>query len=427
MSYGSCVEEVSLLCGIEYEYLLSVQESGGRRLLDHTTLEFAQLQEWLARKPGCCDLSLATGDLGVKSGYWYLEGDERFDEQGHFTTLAVKGIEIRTPPRPSVEAALGSLLAIEQALASVLASRQMQLAIAGFNPYLAKYEHQPPLNGWERQLRSEHQAYDAAHVSTLSFGPDINLSFAHFSQAQALAATQRLISWAPYIVPFSFSSPCYSGRRWEGWSKRTFERHTLRPTAKLFWSQAQAQTQAKVQDQAQPDAVTETSESRHPLIYPPRLPSEQGRIEFKAFDAIPSQELLQACCYLLIGLCLADEMPEPAELDASELFQLAARQGFDEPQIYAGAQRALISARSALLQRGMGAGVLALAPLAQLLQARSTPAERLLAHYAQSGFLYLPGGLQAYPTLGRHEPRLTPSLPRYLGESEDAECRFTLC
>ena len=120
-------------CGIEFEYLLI--DLGGAtpaRLRDFSNLPFEQISAWLEDKPGRDDAELATGDLGIKRGYWYLEGNERFHDDGRFRTLDVKGVEIRTPPAADVETALRRLLAIETRLAAVLAALYMQPGIWGY-------------------------------------------------------------------------------------------------------------------------------------------------------------------------------------------------------------------------------------------------------------------------------------------------------
>ena len=393
---------LGLFCGIEYEYLLMRKLGTQWQLQEHGDLDFHQLSHQLEVKPGRCDPALATGDLGVKSGYWYLEGDERFDEQGNFTTMAVKGIEIRTPPKPGIEPAIASLLAIEQELSRVLLRHELQLGIAGFHPVTSGYDFVPPLNGWEQAQRRRHRGYDAAHVSTLSYGPDINLSFAGWTLERVLAATCRLMAWAPYIIGFSFSSPYYAGKPWHGPSRRTFARSTLRPAVKCFWPQADWPLAA---------------DEKWPL-YPTRIATEQGRIEFKAFDAIPSVELLEACCYLLVGLCLAEEMPTSVNDTGlmacadPALFELAACHGFTDPLIHAGAARALACAEAALGYHGLNKRVLdgaprnettwhetPLAPLHRLLDCHQTPADLLRGHYLQGKAPCLVGGLAHHPQL----------------------------
>ncbi|NTV09222.1 MAG: glutamate--cysteine ligase, partial [Zoogloea sp.] len=161
----------AMLWGIEFEYLI-VDRAGPQpgRVRDFGNLPFEHIGRLLDDKPGRGDPQLATGDLGIKSGYWYLEGDERFHPDGSFRTLEVKGVEIRTPPARGVGRAITRLIDIENQLAAVLAGHGLGLAIAGFNPVRPAYTFEPPLNAWEKALRAAHAAYNGSQVSTLSYG-----------------------------------------------------------------------------------------------------------------------------------------------------------------------------------------------------------------------------------------------------------------
>lgn len=365
-------------CGIEFEYMMvDIDGPEAGRLRDFSNLPYPFIRRFLDDKPGRDDPELATGDLGIKSGYWYLEGDERFDDEGRFRTLAVKGVEIRTPPAATVDEAIGKLLGIERHLAETLAGHGLGLAIAGFNPIRPAYAFEPPLNAWEKKLRQRFPAYAGSLVSTLSYGPDINLSMPGWSMAQCLAASRKLNWYAPYIVPFSFNSPFFAGKRWPGCSKRTFERAGLRPAVKLFMTGADY------------SAFSPTSS----LVHPARLASEAGRIEFKAFDALPSPELLAACCHLLVGICLSEDLPGHGERADVDLYRHAAQVGFADEQLCRMAGEILGKAQNALRRAGDAAASGALAPLASLLCARRTPAHELVAAYRHSGLMFKPGGL----------------------------------
>lgn len=361
-------------CGIEFEYLLlDLAGSEPGRLRDFTNLSFETLAPLLEDKPGRDDPQLASGDIGIRSGYWYLEGDERADEDGRFRTLVVKGVEIRTPPKDSVEGAVHSLLAIEAELIQVLARHGLALGIVGFNPLRPRYEFDPPLNDWERAERASDHSYDGTHISTLSYGPDINLSHPDWTPAHCLDVARKLNFYAPYIVPFSFSSPFYAGGLWRGPSKRTYERAAHRPAVKVY---------------LEPGTTLPS-----PLLSPPRLPTESGRIEFKAFDAITDLNLLIACCSLLEGLCLAQDLPGRSETADLELYRRAALNGFEDEPIRQGSASLLLAARQALRLAGRMRALQALAPLECFLNTRRTPAQTLRQTFQATGALWRSGGI----------------------------------
>lgn len=355
--------------GIEFEYL--VVDTHGVPL-DFTNTNFTTFQQALADKPGCSDPLLAVGDLGIRQGYWYVEGDERFHPDGRFHTMAIKGVEIRTPPRPSIAEALCSLVDIEAALAACLDRQGWRLACAGFNPCTPRYAFDPPLNPWEAALRAAHPEYQGQQVSTLSYGPDINLSHRNWTAGKTLDVARKLNYYSPWLVPFSFSSPFHGGKAWTGWSKRTYERCVFRPAVKVYG----------------PREMTVVS----PLQYPARLETEVGRIEFKAFDAFLSQELLAACCHLLRGVCLATDLPGRSDQADPEMHRRAALEGFGSPLIRDGARQVLTAARRALGEGAEQDGT-PLDLLEQLLETAQTPAHWLLAAWQAGHPPYRPGGL----------------------------------
>lgn len=359
--------------GIEFEYLL-VDADGTHpgRVRDFSNLDFTSISQALANKPGLDDPTLATGDQGIRSGYWYLEGDERANPDGSLAGLAVKGVEIRTPPRDSVAESLDLLLDIERQLTLTLSEYDLSLGIAALNPQHERYTFDPPLNEYERRTRAEDRDFTGNDIATLTLGPDLNLAVAGWNWQRNLDAARKLNFYAPYMVPFTFDSPWYAGVAWAGWSRRTWMRCGCRPAVRVY---------------AEPDNVAAVQAS--PLSRPARLPKEVGRIEFKAFDAAPSAALLTACTHLLAGLCLDESLPGRSEVADVDLYRLAALHAFDDPQIAHGAQRVLQASETALQRAGLPNAAAELTPLWQALHERLTPAHVL----RDSGHHYWPGGL----------------------------------
>ncbi|GAB3170496.1 hypothetical protein GCM10027059_37070 [Myceligenerans halotolerans] len=358
-------------CGFEFEYVL-VDVS--QRIRDFTTLDWRSLDAALAGGEGADDDSLTRGDLGIKSGYWYLEGDERFGPDGTFQDLRVKGVEIRTPIGTNLSGAADRLLHLQGLLEERLAPLGLGLGIVGFHPTLTEYRIEPPLNDWERAMRAEHHEYGHASVSNVSFGPDVNLSFPGLDDAGVVDLTRKLTHYSPYMVPFSFSSPFFDGGPWGGPSRRTYERTWRRVAARCFVERA-------------PDpAVSPVS------LYRPRVPAERGRIEFKAYDAFLSRAHLLAGAALTLGVCLSGELPGRSDVPSRELHQRAATGAFDVPEIADGAARVLEAAGKALA--GLPGEAELLTPFADLLDRRRTPADDLLDAHTRTGQMHRPGGLR---------------------------------
>lgn len=366
--------------GIEFEYLIIDQRGTVR---DFSNLPFAQISAMLADGPGRKDATLRTGDLGIKQGYWYLEGDERFDSDGRFATMAVKGVEIRTPPRESLEQSLASLIEIEKVLIRRLDEYDLGLAIAGFNPQRSEYRLTPPLNAFERAQRGDNPSFEAPAVTTLSYGPDINISSPAWSSAQTIEITRRLNHYSPFIVPFSFSSPFFAGAPWKGLSKRSFERSRFRPSARVF--------------------VAAGAQAGSLLALPARQPSEIGRIEFKAFDAIPCLKRLKACAALVAGIALAEDLDGASDRWDTARHQKAALFGFDDDEIRRTAARVLEAAANALARAGEQNSADAVLSLACPLADHRTPAHQMIQHYHATGQMYRKGGLsEAMPLPPAH-------------------------
>lgn len=368
---GDAETSASWLFGIEFEYLLVGRDGAVR---DFRTLAFPEVSAALDEPPGRADPLLHTGDLGIKSGYWYLEGDERFDDAGMLTDLLIKGAEIRTPPQSTMADTIEALTDIEAELSTRLADRGLRLAIGGHNPELERYRLEPPLNAWEIRMREEHPEYARADISNVTFGPDLNFSHSAWDDDDCRRIGRKLTHYSPYLVPFSFSAPFRCGEVWSGPSLRTFARNGLRPAVRVYVADPQPPARAG-------DPVLET---------PARSASERGRIEFKAFDAIASLDLISALFALVLGTALADDLPGRADAPDRDLLQRAGEYGWKDPDIRSGAAEVLAAARRALQVDGeLSALVGALDPLESLLDRLITPADLLVDHYRRTGLMYL--------------------------------------
>jgi hypothetical protein len=165
-------------------------------------------------------------------------------------------------------------------------------------------------------------------------------------------------------VPFSFSSPFFDGTLWQGYSRRTYYRTGQRPAALVFTND-----------------VSKLIDSFPTLTDTARVPAEDGRIEFKAFDCAIDLELYRSLGALLTGLALDDSLPGRLLVPNAALHKHAALHAFDAPDIVAGAAEVLAAARNALpadwghyLDR-----------LDAMLGAGRTPAHDMIDRYRESG------------------------------------------
>lgn len=348
--------------GIEAEYAL-IRPDG--RFADYGNTSYEELRRLLDPLPDYRHPELRVGDAGIRVKNWYVEGDERFDCEGRSTGMAVKGVEIRTPVRSSIDASLDSLAALRAMLRAAVAERGWGLAAIGFNPCTPSYA--PDYSPWEREFHASHVENALPEVSTLSYGPDFNLSLPGDTPDRTLARARRLTWYSPFIVPFSFSAPFLGGRLWEGLSYRTWRRTGPRPAALVHLRPA----------------------SGHPLVKRADPPSQHGRIEFKAFDMVADDGLLAELFRLVLGIALADPAVLPGEADVADaaLHRRVALNGLEDEFVRRESERALAAARQALREGGFES---ALPRIEAMLADRRTPAHALRERFLRTGALFEP-------------------------------------
>ena len=283
--------------GIEHESAL-LRPDG--TFADFTNTRFDELQDIVDALPeDPADLAdLRVGDVGIKRKRWYVEGYERFDEQGTLLRCDPKGLEIRTRIHPSVEAAVAALCADQQRLDAAAAARGLGVTAIGFNPVRSEYVVEPAFNAWERVHRLGSPEERTAHLHMVTYGPDLNLSWEGSPGDPAgpdelVDAARKLTALSPYLVPLSFSSPFRDGGPWGGLSARTALRTGARPAVLAFLAEGVPQVPADPS-----------------LTQPARLPAEVGRLEFKAFDSCPDSVLYGELLSLLTGLVLDTTLPQ---------------------------------------------------------------------------------------------------------------------
>ena len=350
--------------GIEHE--VAFLDADGRFLdaAEAGSAAFAKIVDKLPLYPGDYP-QLRVGDAKIRHKRWYVEGLERFGEEGEATGYAAKGIEIRTTIHEDIAGAVAELTASFQRLRAEAAGFGLSPVLASFNPHKARFVPEPPFNAWELAAYADNPDERTAHIHMVSYGPDMNLSADGMGAGQLIDIGQKLTYYSPCIVPFSFSSPFCQGRLWDGLSLRSFLRTGARPAAYVFLEQEK-------------DLLASTPG----LTKLARIPAEAGRIEFKAFDSCDDFSLYAAFLALLKGLVLDQTLPGRALTPDAEAHQHAARQGFADAAILAQARRVVQAAESAL---GPDIDAGHLQPLHAMLDSRVTRAHELIAAYQRLG------------------------------------------
>lgn len=345
--------------GLEAEFALVHAERG---FCDFTSLTYAQAQAVVDRLPDHGDPDLTRGDLEVKVTRWYVEGDERYDGAGGFLRCVPKGLETRTPVRDSIGAVTAQLADQTALLAGAAAVDGYRLAAVGRNPW-RDYAPDPPYNAWERELHRRKPEYAAPEAYMVGYGPDLNLSCPDWGPDRVLDVARKLTALSPALVPFSFSSPFAAGEV-VALSTRTLVRAPVRPSARAF-----------------------LPEPAPPVGVRARIPAEVGRVEFKAFDALPTPDLYAPLLALLAGLALDGTLADRADRPDPAAHARAARAGFDDPGIRAAAG-AVVDAADRALTGTLYGGMLV--PLRHMLERRRTPAHDLIDSFRRTGEIPLP-------------------------------------
>jgi len=366
--------------GIEHEVAFLDREE---QIVDFLSASFSLFQTIIDELPQYAgdEEHIRIGDAGIRVKRWYIEGFERFSESGELTDCLPKGIEIRTTIHPSIQDVIDELTTSFHQLRDVAARHGLVPVLTSHHPYRTRFEPDPPLNAYEQQLLHQSPEDLSALLSMVTYGPDLNISVEGLSVEAMIDLGRKLTYYSPYIVPWSFSSPFYEGRLWEGFSVRTFYRTGVRPAVQVFL--------------AQPADLLQSDPSLTKLA---RYPAEVGRIEFKACDSCADFSLYAALLALLKGLALDRTLPGRATVPDRELHQRAARFGFAQADLRACAQAVLAASAEAL---GDDPDVCFLEPLFHLLQQGITPAHRLVQafHATNSLAAVLRDSYQAPPTV----------------------------
>ena len=350
--------------GIEHEVAFL---RGGAEFVDFTNTTYADFDRLIAQLPlyPADYPHLHVGDAGIRLKRWYIEGVERFSASGELVNCVPKGIEIRTTPHPDIAGAIGELRESFAALREVASEHGLTPVCVSFNPFRTDFVYDPPLTGYEQELHRHAPELQTDALAMVTYGPDLNLSLQDVVTDRLIDIARKLTFYSPYLVPWSFSSPFYAGGLWDGLSVRTYLRSGRRPAVRVFVDN---------EDQLIPGRPAFTKLARNS--------QEVGRIEFKAFDTCGDLNRYAALLALLKGLVLDLGLPGRATVPDSELFRLAAREGFTSPEIHDGANQAITAAEAAL-EGDPDAGLLG--ELRDSLEERTTPAHALIRDYEQTG------------------------------------------
>ena len=302
--------------GIEHEVAF-VNRKG--QFADFTNTNFSDFQDIVDQLPyhESDYPQLRVGDAGIKLKRWYVEGYERFSEEGQIIDCVPKGIEIRTTPHESIHGVVEELNQSMQLLKNQAELAGFTPIRLSFNPKETQFNPVPPLNTYELKRRLASPEKQTAHIPMLTYGPDLSISLESLSTQELIDIGQKLTYYSPFIVPFSFSPPSLGARIWKGLSYRTYVRTGSRPAVMVFLEKKE-------------DLIP----SIPSLTQKARVPAEVGRIEFKAFDTCSNNESYASLLQLLKGIILDNTLSGRALVPDKDLHKLSAKKGFESNIIF---------------------------------------------------------------------------------------------
>ena len=273
----------------------------------------------------------------------YIEGFERYDIEGNVAATIPKGLEIRTLPHSTVDAVIADFTDTYTQIMESAASFGLYPILTSCHPYKMLDTFQQSLNKTEMTLRTD-ERLARVYRSMLLHGLHVNISISDLSKEQMMDLVHKVNYYAPFIIPFSFSSSFYNAEIFEGLSFRNYSRVGIRNLARL-------------QNRKGVDVL-----------------------EFAGFDSCGDTQLLKLLLLLFKGLLLDKTLNKRALSQDAELLKRSALQGFEDKTIKKEGLTVLNAAKAALKEEGN-----ALEDLETMLHTNDSYASRMKRTYQETG------------------------------------------
>ncbi|UFH58976.1 glutamate-cysteine ligase family protein [Sulfurovum mangrovi] len=282
--------------GIEHEFVF--KDKNGT-YLDFETAKFPVFQQIVDAFPYFenDDKFFDCKSLERKPKRCYVEGFERYDREGKLLETTPKGLEIRTLPHRDIDALVSEFTTSYRVLMKIAKGFGFSPLLTSLHPFKNSVIFDHPLNQTEVDLRTPEELKIAVNA-LLWHGLHVNVSIKGYTEEQMMDLIYKLNYYTPFIIPFSFSSPFYEGKLFDGLSYRTYKKAN------------------KARKAAQ-------------------LQNRKGNyvIEFRGYDACGDARLLKALIMLIKGLLLDETLDHRAEKQDPEMLKLSAMKGFEDARI----------------------------------------------------------------------------------------------
>lgn len=335
--------------GIEAEYQLADAETF--RPLWHQDLSFEELNDVLE--------SIVVDDQPPLDGL-ELEPPHRklmpYAVEGYHVPapdlspidLLPKGIEIRTPVCSSIEECLATLKTLHDRLEDGLSQRGYTLVSLSHHP--TEHHFEGPQN------KRRYDFWQWAMEVMTTCGPDINVSLPHelYDRIDVADLHRKVNYYTPALAALSLASPIYRGGLWSmrgavGKSIRTYRRSVIAPAIELH-------------------------------------PQENGRMEFKLFEA--TNQLVDYHAFFLLWLTLLlDDQLDGRAYNQTRIYDLGAiaRFGLDAETVRERATAVLTRSPVVLAKYGFDIGPLSV--MQHRLETGRLPADDIIDKFRETGSL----------------------------------------
>lgn len=273
----------------------------------------------------------------------YVEGFERYSENGELLETVPKGLEIRTLPHFSIDDVVKEFADSYLKVMEIASTFGLSPLLTSYHPFKTTVDFASPLNKKELSLRSE-EWLEVAFNSMLLHGIQINVSLPQGSKEELIDLLNKVNYYMPFIIPFAFSSPFSKSGTFEGLSYRTYFRSGTRHLA-------------RIQKRKGVDVI-----------------------EFAGLDACGDIQLLRALLLLYEGLLLDRSLNKRAELHNREVVKLSALKGFSDAKIKEGGVQVLEAVKEHFAQEPELWHM-----LYKMLEKNDSYAARMKLAYAQNG------------------------------------------
>jgi len=273
----------------------------------------------------------------------YVEGFERHDAAGNTIETIPKGLEIRTLPHTSVESLVAEFRNTYSEVMRVAGQAGLAPVLTSRHPFKEKLNLDSRIDATEQLVRSESRLA-LAKRAMLSHGLHVNVSVSDYSAERMRGVVEKVNYYTPALVPWSYSSPFYSGKEFEGLCARNYFRAGTRSMADF--------------------------DQRHGTQV----------LEFRGFDACGDTRLLSALLHMFCGFILDESLPGRSSVQDSERLMRSSLAGFSDPEFRQQGRAVLQASKAALGAAGDSLGL-----LETMLEQNDSYSARMKAGYAKTG------------------------------------------